>query len=216
MDERQKSESEQRAFFERVHERTLNAEAAAGRIEHCLDIAGTMVRLVFAGDRLVKELLPALFHRAVAPSMEADVTFHIWDSETTGVVMPPPPCDRTHFTDRGDIWGFGSERFRAAFHWVECSVNVMDRQSKTAIFWVQTADTLPFWTRASPLRTLFQWWMEMNRCQLLHAAAVGNEDGGLLLTGPGGAGKSTAWCSDATGAGCIGAERGEDRKKVGE
>ncbi len=191
MDVSIKSEVEQKAYFDRVYERTLEAQCARGAIEHFFDVAGTKVRLLFAGDRLVREFVPALEHLRAAPSAQPDVTFNIWDSKTTGVDMPPPPCDHTHFTDRGDIWGFNSKRFRLAFHWIECSVNLMDRQAKTAIFWVQTGDTLPYWTKASPLRTLFHWWMEMSGRQLLHAAAVGNRNGAVLITGQGGIGKST-------------------------
>lgn len=105
--------------------------------------------------------------------------------------MVPPPCTKDCFTDRGDIWGFNSHRIKAAFHWIECSVNLMDLDKKTGIYWVQTAETLPYWVVASPLRTIFHWWMENNGCQLLHAAAVGNENGAVLITGKGGVGKST-------------------------
>jgi hypothetical protein len=67
----------------------------------------------------------------------------------------------------------------------------MDRYERTGIFWIQTSQTLPYWTKASPLRTLFHWWMEMNGRQLLHAAAVGDHHGAVLITGKGGVGKST-------------------------
>ena len=191
MDVPRRSAAEQQAFFDLVHERALEAQRACGVVEHLFDVAGATVRLAFAGDRLVPDLVPALAHLAMAPGAVPDVTFNIWDSESTGVAMPPAPCDRTHFTDRGDIWGFTSERYRLAFHWIECSVNLIDRHRRAAIFWVQSADTLPYWTKASPLRTLFHWWMEMRGHQLLHAAAVGDDGGALLITGKGGVGKST-------------------------
>jgi len=186
-----RSTTEQEAFFGLVYERTVEAQRKCGAVEHVFDIAGTRVRLLFAGQRLVPDLVPALEHLRSAPGSNPDVTFNIWDSESTGVAMPPPPCDRTHFTDRGDIWGFTSERYLLAFHWIECSVNLMDRHQRSAIFWIQTGDTLPYWTKASPLRTLFHWWMEMNGRQLLHAAAVGDHNGAMLITGKGGIGKST-------------------------
>ena len=186
-----RSTEEQGAFFDLVHERTMEAERACGPVEHVFDVAGTTVALRFAGEGLVGDLVPALEHLRCAAGSRPDVTFHIWDSASTGVAMPPPPCDRTHFTDRGDLWGFTSERYRLAFHWIECSVNLMDRHERTAIFWLQTSDRLPYWTKASPLRTLFHWWMEMNGRQLLHAAAVGDEHGAMLITGKGGVGKST-------------------------
>jgi hypothetical protein len=105
--------------------------------------------------------------------------------------MIPPPCTVDCFTDRGDIWGFNSTRIKAAFHWVEDSVNLMDLDTNIGVFWVQKTKSLPFWVYASPLRTLFHWWMEKNGCQLLHAAAIGTERGAVLVTGKGGVGKST-------------------------
>src|SRR6478736_3245617 len=123
----QKSENDQRVFFDTVYERSLQAQAAAGRITHVLDIAGTRVQLNFAGDRLEQQIMPALSHLCCDPAEAFDVSFNVWDSESTGISMPPPPCAQTHFTDRGDIWGYSGTRFRTAFHWIECSVSVFDR-----------------------------------------------------------------------------------------
>jgi hypothetical protein len=187
----QKSESEQKAFFDAVQAKAAQALAAKPVIAHVLEIAGTRVRLAFAGDRLEQELMPALLHLRAASQDDADVTFTIWDSASTGVEMVAPPCSQDYFTDRGDIWGFGGERYNVAFHWIECSVSTFDRHTKTGVWWVETAKTLPYWTKASPLRSLFHWWMEMNGKQLLHAAAIGNDAGAVLITGKGGVGKST-------------------------
>ena len=187
----QKSENDQRVFFDTVHERSLQAQAAAGRISHVLAIAGTRVQLNFAGDRLEREIMPALSHLCCDSAEAFDVSINVWDSESTGISMPPPPCAQTHFTDRGDIWGYGGNRFRTAFHWIECSVSVFDRLTRTGSWWVKGSGALPYWTKASPLRSLFHWWMEMNGKQLLHAAAVGTPQGAVLITGKGGVGKST-------------------------
>ena len=194
-----RSESEQQAFFDAVLKCSEQAEARAGIVERFLEVADTTVRLVFAGDQLEKDFLPALAHLEIVPTPDPDVTFHVWDSETTGVEMVRRPFPEDCFTDRGDIWGFSSERIKTAFHWIECSVNLFDCATGTGIFWVETADTLPYWTKASPFRTLFHWWMEQNGCQLLHAAAVGHADGAVLITGKGGVGKSTTAlaCLDA-------------------
>jgi hypothetical protein len=75
----------------------------------------------------------------------------------------------------------------------------MDLEMNTAIYWVRTAETLPYWVHASPLRTLFHWWMEKNGRQLLHAASVGTEEGAVLITGKGGVGKSTTALSCLAG-----------------
>jgi hypothetical protein len=192
MNKPQESEAEQQAFFNKSYDKFLQAINAAGEINFYYRIADTTVCLKFAGERLVPYLTPALDHLRLPDNSVPDFTICIWDSESTKVDMVSPPCTRDCFTDRGDIWGFNSRRIKAAFHWIECSVNLMDLENKTGIYWVQTAKSLPYWVMASPLRTLFHWWMENNGCQLLHAAAVGTENGAVLITGKGGVGKSTA------------------------
>ncbi len=191
MDRPQKTEAEQLDFFERCYERFLKAKASAGEINHFFRIGGTTVCLKFAGENLVSHLTPALEHLRIQECNSPDVTFCIWDSDSTATEMVPPPCRLDCFTDRGDIWGFNSRRIKTSFHWIENSVNLMDLETNTGIYWVQTAETLPYWVHASPLRSLFHWWMEKNGCQLLHAAAVGTENGAVLITGKGGIGKST-------------------------
>jgi GT2 family glycosyltransferase len=185
------SEEAQVEFFDAVLQRALRAEHSSGALSHCLDLAGTLVELVFAGDRLARRFMPALAHLGVAPERSPDIRFHVWDSASTGVAMIPPPCKHDCFTDRGDIWGMASERIKSAFHWSEYSVNLMDLERRRAVFWVRAEAELPYWTTAAPLRTLFHWWMEQNGGQLLHAAAVGTEDAALLITGKGGVGKSS-------------------------
>lgn len=185
------SEAGQLAFFDAVLERAREAEHRAGTLVRTLDLAGTLVELVFAGDRLARRFLPGLAHLSVTPDRPPDVSFHVWDSASTGVAMIPPPCKHDCFTDRGDIWGMASERIKSAFHWSEYSVNLMDLERRSAVFWVRAEAELPYWSMASPFRTLFSWWMEQNGAQLLHAAAVGTADGALLITGKGGGGKSS-------------------------
>nr|NQU94566.1 glycosyltransferase [Bacteroidota bacterium] len=140
---------------------------------------------------LLPYLTPALEHLRIGETANPQMTLNVWDSESTGVQMLTPPCEWADFTDRGDIWGFNSKRIKTAFHWSEFSVNVMDMNSNTGVYWVKTPKTFPYWVYSSPFRTIIQWWMEKNGCQLLHAAAVGTEYGAVLITGKGGVGKST-------------------------
>jgi Glycosyl transferase family 2 len=191
MDFAQRTEQEQAEFFASVLAAAREAEDRAGPERVALEVAGMRIDLVFAGPRLIAEMLPALRHLVCDAATPADATIHLWDGHTTGVAMPPPPCPKDHFTDRGDLWGFDSPHYRAAFHWIEWSVNVMDLRTGEAVFWIQSADHLPYWSKASPLRTIFHWCLGRNGAQLLHAAAVGDENGAVLITGKGGVGKST-------------------------
>jgi hypothetical protein len=186
-----RSEDEQREFFHAALDRALAAGAKVGTIERTFALAGSVLSVRFAGDRLAQCFTPALAHLEVPPVLCPDAVFHVWDSESTGVEMVPPICSRDSFTQRGDIWGLGSRRFRSAFHWGEFAVALMDVQASIGVYWTPTAETLPYWAKASPLRSLFHWWMESKGCQLVHGAAVGSGGEAVLVTGRGGLGKST-------------------------
>ena len=186
-----RSEADQQAFFDEVLVLSGLAENEAGAICHDLLIAGIRIRLVFAGPVLVPLLLPALSHLLAAPDAAPDLVLHVWDSVSTGIEICAPPVARHCFSDRGDIWTFHSQRLPSAFHWSEFSLNLMDLYRGIGIFWVRTAAGLPYWTQASPFRTLLHWWTAEQGHQLVHAAAVGLPDAGVLITGRGGVGKSS-------------------------
>jgi hypothetical protein len=183
---------EQETFFLSVHDRFLNAAASVGAVNFYYSICDTSVCLSFAGEELVPHITPALNHLMIPEVEKPDLTVCLWDSVSTRTSMVPPPWKRDRYTYRGDIWGYNSGRIKTAFHWIEFSLNMLDFETNTGLFWVEHTRSLPFWVNASPLRTLFHWWMEKNGCQLVHAAAVGTENGAVLLTGKGGIGKSTA------------------------
>jgi hypothetical protein len=191
-DQRARTESEQADFFAQCHERFVRAAESAGAFHHFYRVSGTTVCLAFAGEHLVPNLTPALEHlRLPAAAHRPDLTLCIWDSSSTSIHMIPPPCRPESFTNRGEIWGFDSRRFKFAFSWIEPSVSLMDHSARRGIYWVPKAEALPYWAEAAPLRPLFHWWLEKNGCQLLHAAAVGTDNGAVLLVGKGGSGKST-------------------------
>jgi GT2 family glycosyltransferase len=185
------SEEAQVAFFDAILDRTIRAEERGRPFRIRLDVAGVQVELAFAGEVLCPTILPALAHLEVSPEGEPDLRIHVWDSESTGVDFILPPVSRDCFTTRGDIWSMSSARIRSAFHWIEFSVNVFDVESREGVFWVGSGACVNNWTRGSPLRTLLHWSMEASGRQLVHGAAVGTEDGALLITGRGGVGKST-------------------------
>ena len=187
-----RSLEEQEAFFQVVYNRFLRAKASVGVINFYYKICDTSVCLSFAGEALVPHITPALSHLAIPEIKAPDFTICLWDSVSTKTSMVPPPWKRDQYTYRGDIWAYNSGRIKTAFHWIEFSLNMLDIETNTGLFWVEHTQSLPFWVNASPLRTLFHWGMEKNECQLVHAAAVGTKSGAVLLTGKGGIGKSTA------------------------
>lgn len=193
----ERPEEEQRLFHEAVIDRALQAQARAGTQVRMIELTGVRIRLVFAGRRLLDEFMGALAHLELTGigsddgDAPPDAVFHLWDTESTGVAMLPPPLPSDSFTDRGDLRGFSSRRYRSAFHWSEYSVCVFDSDTQVGAYWVNRAANLPYWARSSPMRTLFHWLMDRHGRQLLHAAAVGADAGGVLIVGRGGVGKST-------------------------
>lgn len=193
------SEEQQMAFFEAFYGSYSLAVQQKGEHRLTYRLADTVVCLSFAGDALIPYLTPALRHLVTEEELQPDLVIHVWDSESTGVKAPSPPCEWTHFTTRGDLWGFDSKRIKTAFHYSEFSVNLMDLQDQTAVYWVKTPKHFPYWVYSSPFRTLFHWWLRKKGAQLVHAAAVGTDEGAVLITGKGGAGKSSTAlrCLDA-------------------
>ena len=76
-----------------------------------------------------------------------------------------------------------------------------DRSSRHGYFWVEDAGQLSIYERAAPLQTLFHWALREFGWQVVHAAGVGTEAGGVLLIGATGAGKSTTALSCLAGDG---------------
>jgi Glycosyl transferase family 2 len=185
------TEQEQAQFFARLQEGFFSASARTGEIVRDFRLAGTRVRLRFAGEALVPVIVPGLANTTAAWETGLACEILLWDSESTGIQLPPPPRSWRDFTRRGNIWGFDSRRYRSAYHWGEGSVNAMDCETHQAVFWVSTHQHVPLWVLASPLRSILHWWMELNGRQLAHAASVGYDGRGVLIPGRAGSGKSS-------------------------
>lgn len=193
----ERPEAEQVEYFNAAL--TLAQRACEGPQGGARDIvvAGTRIRLAFSGTVLRESLFGAVSHREVPASEPPDVTLYVWDSASTGVAMIPAPVPRYCFTERGDIWTFRSRRIRSAFLYSEYSLNLFDHETNTGLCWFRSADALPYWTQASPFRALFHWIFSARGAQLIHAASVAGPDGGVLIAGRGGTGKSTTALSCA-------------------
>ena len=68
---------------------------------------------------------------------------------------------------------------------------LFDRSSSTAVLWATSLAKLPSWDIAAPFRTLLQWFLAPTPYVTVHAGAVEGRDGGCLIVGAGGSGKST-------------------------
>lgn len=165
--------------------------AVGGIIDRSYTIAGYSIRLRFAGPALLPAITPALAHLEAPLHPAPALTVCLWDSATTGTKLPPFPWHAHDHLPRGEIRGYSNGRIYTSFQSWAGILSMLDTGTDRAIFWVPQAAALPSYEAAMPLRTIFHWWMSHHERQLVHAAAVGTPEGGVLLVGKGGSGKST-------------------------
>jgi hypothetical protein len=109
--------------------------------------------------------------------------------------MPPPPWSKDDYLEFGLIRGFNSARIKTLHAY---ALNMIDLDQNKAIYWIPDAKNVPYYHAITPLRPILHWWFCRHQRFIVHAAAVGISEGGVLITGKGSAGKST------TAISCIG------------
>jgi hypothetical protein len=158
-------------------------------------IGAYRVRLDFAGEPLADLFLDALEHNrlAVDASMptECDLEVFLWDSVSTGVSLLPPDWEAITYTERGNRRMFSNGEYVLIYDRRTSAFNLIDLIRGQAIYWVRDASWLPFYEIAAPLRYLFQGWLQIKGDFVMHSAAVGFPEGGALIVGPTGSGKSS-------------------------
>ena len=163
-----------------------------GPVEHRLGVGGHVVRLVSAGPALA-DILTRPLHPAPEATAEPALTIRVLDSQSSGLPLPPLPWPPDAQFTRNEAPGFHRDHtLLAAFQAEAGLLSLYLPAQREAIVWARSADGLPDYERAAPLRLLFSWWAETVGLQLVHAGAVGRPDGGVLLAGRGGSGKSTS------------------------
>lgn len=176
-----------------------DAAASAGLVERSLSLAGESVRLSYAGTAMANVQMDAFEHAARDDAGEPALRIHIWDSRSTGVEPPPVPPTRGGEV-RGALYYFEDGGVRGAYQPGTSTFSVFDALEGEAWYWTQDAGELPYWDRAEPIRQLLHWWLDSRGMQRLHAGAVGNANGGVIVVGRSGSGKSTTALS-SLGAG---------------
>ncbi len=179
------------SVFEQFYTRYQMAASCGNSVSYCYSIAGQCVQLSFASPTLVAMLTPALAHLAVPAETEPDLTICLWESESTGILPPPVPWTQTQIDLRGEIPAFSDEHILTAIQTDVNAVSILDYQRCLGVYWIDNVDSLHAYEQAAPLKVLLHWWLRAREMPLIHAAAVGTQDGAVLIVGRTGAGKST-------------------------
>ncbi len=167
------------------------AIAAGGVVLRHYLIAGLSVTLRFAGPALVDRLTAALEHHPRGRPGAPGLTVSLWDTASTGVPPPRFPADAIDGGTSAAARSGAAPTVRLKYRAEQRSLSVLDRATDRAVFGAAAAAGLPYWETGTPLRVILHWWMADHGRQLVHAAAVGTADRGLLLVGRAGSGKSS-------------------------
>ena len=95
--------------------------------------------------------------------------------------------------------GSGDTGIDASYALADRILSLWRRSDRRGLFWANDGGTLPVWEPTAPFRNLLYWALADVGLVLAHAAVVGTAQGGVLLAGRGGSGKSTTAmvCVDA-------------------
>jgi hypothetical protein len=167
-----------------------DAEGRAPAEERPFRIGGHQILLRFAGQGVLPAVAPALAHLDGPLLREPELVVDIWDSASTGAAPPERPRVDPE-APVGAFYYFEDPPLRGVFQPGMQALSAVDLRADHAWYWVADPDALPYWERAAPIRQILHWWMATRGHQQVHGGAVGTPDGGVLLVGKGGSGKST-------------------------
>jgi hypothetical protein len=158
-------------------------------LDYC--IADRVLRLEFAGSALREPLTRALEHLRLSAQTRRDFTIKLWDIGETGVLLPSPPWGTEAYLRRGEVAGFNEGSHYTMYHPDSRILFVYDARTRTGYLAAFDHTTLKAYERAAALRPILSVALAQWNTQYVHAAAIGLPEGGVLLAGKSGAGKST-------------------------
>jgi len=118
------------------------------------------------------------------------LNIYLIDHKSTQIKLPQTPWRISNNLAGGEMWVCDSEDLKVIHQPTKNTLIMLNMISNEAIYLVNDANQIPYYESSAPLRPILHWWMSKMGSQLLHAAAVGLPDKGVLLVGSGGSGKS--------------------------
>lgn len=198
------TEPDRLIYASQINDCFEDAVQSVGEVEYFLQIANFSICLRFAGNALVEYVMPALAHLKTAPCARPDLTICLWDRTSPRTDLPTSISDlanlvKTDFSENFDVdvlpekitaYVVG-ESVRSSFDFGLGIINVLNLRDNQAYCWFEDVGKIPYWYKCSPLQFVLNIWMDARQYQYVHAGAIGYVDGGVLLVGKGGSGKSS-------------------------
>lgn len=172
--------------------------AAAGLTTKRFEVGGEFLEVCTTGNSYL-DLDKAWSHLASSnATTAAALKIHVWDCYTPSEdPFLAAVLEKLHTNwclacgPRGEVLDFHSAETGVLYHPGPDVLSVIDCPTGNAYFLKRTADPLPYWEIGSPFRYILHFWFAARGLQFAHGGAVGDENGGVLIAGKGGAGKST-------------------------
>jgi hypothetical protein len=158
--------------------------------EACYDFAANPVRLRLVGSRLAELVPRALVHLRAPdrPAAAGELTIELWDESATGVGCAGcVPQENPEAPGRTEV-SEGSVQVITTFAQTKTG---FDRRAQHVVGWISDANRLTQYEVGRPLHPQLLLWHRDRGLQAVHAGLVGRNGDGILLGGPGGAGKTT-------------------------
>jgi len=170
-------------------------EVSKTSVDRFYSIGGYKICLRFANPTLIPYITPALDHMLCEAVPSPALTICICDSVSTRTALPFLGPLNEYLNDEEVERRTGQKTIymnldRRVTN--PSKINMLNTRSNIAIHWVRDASIFHYEEIALPLKMIFHWWMHGHGCQIVHGAAVGLPEGGVLLAGKAGAGKSTS------------------------
>ncbi len=179
-------------FFRCVFQRYLQAAKTTNEMAIVqVRIGGKVIRFHFASKTLLSVLLPAFQHLITSSHTAVDLDIYLSDSKSTGVSMIQRPWEDNAFLPRGAVQGFSNKTIKTIFQPDRDALSILNVQQNKAVYWVPDAKAVPYFEKGAPLLGILPQWFLANDRIVVHGGAVAGADKGVLITGPGGSGKST-------------------------
>lgn len=178
-----------KVYFQELHSQFRRAvEAGPKPMVRHFRIGPFRAKFHFASQELAEALTPPFAHLETAPAQAYDICVGFWDSRRSGVALNPPRWTEI----QGSRLGLHGDGHHIQYDFGTEVLNAFRAEDGLGLFWVKDAREIFFSEKVCPARSIFHWLSEDNALQLIHGGAVGDRQGGAILVGRGGAGKSTS------------------------
>lgn len=144
------------------------------------------------GNQYLKDLFVKAFKHIEIPASEGGDLFTIFvtdnNSKTSYKLRSEKFAIRSAETK---MITYNKENWHMTFNPVSQVLSFVDTDNGVALYDIGNIACVPYFEIAAPMRYILHWFCEKHEKTLIHAAAIGTESKSVLITGPGGSGKSS-------------------------